>query len=201
MIVMEYLDGESLAGVLKSGPLPKLRAMAISRQIAEGMTAAHEAGVVHGDLKPANVMFTRGHVAKVMDFGLARRRGADLAATIAGALADRSVSISDGHSGGLSGTPAYMSPEQARGRPAGPASDVFSLCLILYEMVTGRRAIQADNLLSALSEIQDISPEALARQLPEPFASFVLVGLRPNPAERTLTMRQIADRLSSAIMR
>jgi serine/threonine protein kinase len=189
MIVMEYVDGRSLTPHREGQPLSGEAAAALARQVAEGMAAAHAQGVVHGDLKPANILVTAGGVAKVMDFGMARRT------RLAMQAAD-TVLWEPTPAGGISGTPAYMAPEQARGEPATPASDVFSLGLILYELLTGRNARTGDNLLELLHAIAREDPAAFAAAVPEPFAGILRLALAPDPAQRRITMADIAQRLA-----
>src|SRR5262249_39901364 len=123
MIVMEYVEGQALEDLLAGAPLPDATASSYARQIALGMAEAHRQGVVHGDLKPANVMVTSGGLIKIMDFGLARRQ----------APADGPTS-NGVESKGISGTPSYMAPEQVRGLPAVAASRVFSLRPLLHAL-------------------------------------------------------------------
>jgi serine/threonine-protein kinase len=176
---------------LKTGGLPLDRAAAIGAGIAEGMAAAHARGIVHGDLKPGNVIIDAAGGVKIMDFGLARRKSPD-------ASASQSVAWSQQTSQGLSGTPAYMSPEQSQGQPLTPASDVFSLGLILFELLGGRQAISAANVLEALRQIDAIEPDRLASEAPEPFRAILRAALVRDPRERQITMMEIADRLSAA---
>ena len=182
MIVMEYIDGRQLSEMLATGPLAADRAAALARQLASAMAAAHAQGVVHGDLKPGNIMITDTGMAKIMDFGLARRRSQ------ADAAADQGPR-------GLSGSPAYMSPEQTRGQSPCPASDVFALGLILYEMATGRRAIAASNLLEALRLIEHVDAIQLAGHVSEPFAGILRRALVIEAAERTIGMEDIVRAL------
>ena len=189
MIVMEYVAGRPLSQLLAEGPLAPEPAAALGRQIALGIAAAHAQGVVHGDLKPANVLVTPAGTVKVVDFGMARRSSSPVQGEETG-LWD------PGAAGGISGTPAYMAPEQARGEPATPASDVFSLGVLLYELVTGRRARAEGNLLELLHRI-DL--EDLTRHLagtPAPFADVLRLALAVAPADRRITMTQIAERLA-----
>ena len=188
MIVMEYVAGRPFSGFLMTGPLARQQAAGLCRQAALGMAAAHAQGVVHGDLKPANILVTPEGTVKIVDFGMARR-------STSSAQAEKTVLWDPGPAGGISGTPAYMAPEQARGEPATPASDVFSLGVMLYELVTGRRARAEGTLLESLHRIEG---EDLTRHLagtPEPFADVLRQALAVAPAQRRITMTQIAERL------
>jgi serine/threonine protein kinase len=189
MIVMEYVAGRPLSQLLGGGALAPAPAAAIGRQIALGMAAAHAQGVVHGDLKPANILVTPAGAVKVVDFGMARRSAAP-------AQGDVTSLWEPGSTGGISGTPAYMAPEQARGEPATPPSDVFSLGVMLCELVTGRRVRAEGTLLELLHRI---AQEDLTQQLsgmPEPFAAVLRLALAVAPAERRISMAQIAERLA-----
>jgi serine/threonine protein kinase len=190
MIVMEYVAGRPLSHIQDEGPLTHERVAALGRQIALGIAAAHAQGVVHGDLKPANVLVTPAGTVKLVDFGMARRSVPEVKGDETG-LWDPSPA------GRISGTPAYMAPEQARGELATPASDVYSLGVMLYELLTGQRARpEGDNLLEMLYRIDQ---EDLTRQLagmPEPFAGILRLALAAPPAQRRITMAQIAERLS-----
>jgi serine/threonine-protein kinase len=153
------------------------------------MAAAHAQGVVHGDLKPANILVTADGTAKVMDFGTARR-------SRLAAHAGDTILWDPAPPGSISGTPAYMAPEQARGEPATPASDVFSLGLIVYEMVTGRHARAEGSILEVLHRIDQEDPSHYAALAPEPFAGILRLALAADPAQRRITMAQIAERLA-----
>jgi eukaryotic-like serine/threonine-protein kinase len=185
MIVMEHLEGRTLAKILEQSALPLPRASAIAGQVAAGMAAAHNHGVVHGDLKPANVMVSADDLAKIMDFGLARRAAA------ASVNAD-TMNWNPATAGGISGTPSYLSPEQARGEPATPASDVFSLGLMTYEMITGKRAINGTNIFEALRQIDQLDPENLTQGIPDPLRHILVQSLGHDPHQRTLAMADIA---------
>jgi serine/threonine protein kinase len=189
MIVMEYVAGRPLSQLLEEGPVAPAQAAALGRQIALGIAAAHAQGVVHGDLKPANILVTPAGTVKVVDFGLARRSASP-------AQADETGLWDPSPAGAISGTPAYMAPEQAHGEPATAASDVFSLGVMLYELATGRRARADGNMLELLYRIDK---EDLTRQLagtPEPFADLLRLALAVDPTERRITMAQIAERLA-----
>src|SRR5690348_11841286 len=150
-LTMEYVDGEDLASVVRRiGRLSQDKATEIARQICAGLAAAHERGVIHRDLKPANVMLDGAGKIRITDFGLA-----GIAATIKGAEV-------------RAGTPAYMAPEQLAGREVSARSDIYSLGLILYEILTGKRAFEASTLpeLIKLREQGTITnPSTLVRDL------------------------------------
>ncbi len=133
-LVMELLGGESLAERLARGPLPEAEAVEVACQVLEALSAAHREGVVHRDIKPGNVRLCPGGVAKLLDFGIARASaGTALSGT-----------------GSMIGTPAYMSPEQAEGKTAGPSSDLYSVGILLYEMLTGDVPFKAETPLVVL---------------------------------------------------
>ncbi len=189
MIVMEHVNGRPLDRLLAAGKLPMTEVRRIGRQIALGMAAAHAGQVVHGDLKPGNIMVGDSGAAKIMDFGLAHR-----AATAEPGEATGSWETVE--PGGLSGTPAYMSPEQARSEPATPQSDVFSLGLMLYEMLSGERAIRGENLLDVLREIDAFDAARAADGMPEPFATILSRALVADQRRRDLSMAEIAELLN-----
>ncbi len=185
VIAMEYLQGKPLGRLLQEGKLGPALALRIGAQVASGMSAAHAQGIVHGDLKPANIMVTNAGTAKILDFGLARRdeRLID---------PDATATLSASDSSRVRGTPHYMSPEQAGGQPAVPASDVFALGLILYEMAAGRQAINGKTLLEVLGQIHTLDAERLARETPDPLARVLRVALARETVRRRITMAEIA---------
>jgi serine/threonine protein kinase len=186
MIIMEYVDGRPLEKILEAGALPANQAASLGRQIAQGMAAAHAMGVIHGDLKPANLMVTADGAVKIMDFGLARRAGANGSAS----ESDQNKAFT------ITGTPRYLAPERARGEPATPAADVFALGLMLYEMVTGREAISGKSLGEVLGRIHKLDAAQYAAELPEPFAAIVGRALVANPNQRDIRMTEIAALLA-----
>ncbi len=188
MIVMEYVEGQSLAKRLEAGPLERQQAAEYGRKIAEGMAAAHAAGVVHGDLKPANLMVTANGGIKIMDFGLAHRLRPEQ-------NLEDTLALSELRGVGLTGTLGYMAPELTRGEPSTPASDVYALGLILYEMLTGHPAVSGRNLLDLLRRIEQFDAARLAAEVAEPFAGVLRESLMFQASEREITMEQIADRL------
>ena len=148
-IVSELLDGATLRDALRSGLTPR-RAVDYAMQIASGLAAAHEKGVVHRDLKPENLFVTRDGRVKILDFGLATLRG-DPNPSMLGA---KSATVSEITSAGsLLGSVGYMSPEQVRGLPADHRSDIFAFGAILYEMLSGCRAFRAESAVETMSAI------------------------------------------------
>ena len=181
-IVMECVPGQSLAAKLKSGPLPPSEATSIAVQIAQALEEAHEHDVVHRDLKPANVMMTPRGQAKVLDFGLAK-----LLAT------DATQSLME--TGGVVGTPLYMSPEQAHGQNLDARTDLWSLGVIYYESLTGTPPFQAENSLSVLRAIIDETPRPPSKlrvELPAQTDRIVARALEKNPARRYQSAAEFA---------
>ena len=179
MIVMEHVEGRSLADVLVGGPLAAGRVREIGRQIASGMAMAHAKGVVHGDLKPANILLSGGDTVKIVDFGLAGRHRITHSGDSTRSLAGE---------GTVAGTPAYMSPEQADGGAASRQGDIFALGLILYDLLTATRSFEGRNLLEILETIRSTDPEACAAAVDEPFRSLLRRMLVRDPKERTITI-------------
>jgi serine/threonine protein kinase len=138
-IAMELVEGATVRELLIAGTLPIRKAIEIAAQIAEGLAKAHEAGIAHRDIKPGNLMVTADGFVKILDFGLAK-----LAPAREELSQLHTRASSDTRSGVIVGTPEYMSPEQAGGLPLDFRSDQFSLGLVLYEMVTGKRAFRRD---------------------------------------------------------
>ncbi len=190
-LVMEYVDGEDLASLLRRiGRLPGDKALEIGRGLCAGLAAAHDKGIIHRDLKPANVMIDgRGH-ARIADFGLA-------------ALAD-AVSSAD-----MSGTPHYMAPEQLTGGGASLRSDVYSLGLVLHEMLTGKRVFKAKSLGELRALHAESSPSSLSSSgagVDPGFDRVVLRCLAKDPASRPASAREVllslpgGDPLQAAIL-
>jgi Tol biopolymer transport system component/predicted Ser/Thr protein kinase len=172
-IVMEYLEGESLAQRLGKGPLPVAQVLQYGTQIASALDKAHRNGVTHRDLKPGNIMLTKSG-AKLLDFGLAK---ADPALAVGATLTDMTPRASPmTQQGTIVGTVPYMSPEQVEGKDVDARSDIFSLGAVLYEMVTGRRAFQGKSEFSVASAILSKDPELISTLQP----------LTPPALERTI---------------
>ncbi|MGQ0637147.1 MAG: protein kinase domain-containing protein [Planctomycetaceae bacterium] len=176
LIVMEYVAGRSLAAHLEEGAFEPARAGHVVRQAALGMAAAHAAGIVHGDLKPENLLITDEGLVKITDFGLARR---DLKTEPTAKTATWL-----GQPEGLSGTPAYMAPEMVAGAQPTPASDVFALGLVFYELLTGRKAVQGDNVLKVFQGLRELQPDRLAAEVPERWQALFKRMLAEDPRQR-----------------
>lgn len=171
-LVMEHLEGQTLAERLRRGALPIDQALEYGAQIAEALSVAHRAGIIHRDLKPGNVMLTKSGV-KLLDFGLAKRsRGPVHAAAGTGCSASTVEPLTS--EGALVGTVHYMAPEQLEGQEADARTDIWALGLVLYEMVTGKRAFKGQSSAAviaailerepvAISSLQPLAPEALER--------------------------------------
>ena len=172
-IVMEYVEGRSLAQIIRDdGPLSPDRAADIATDVAAALGFAHRGGVVHRDVKPGNVLISPSGQVKVTDFGIARAVSERLAPT------SRSIVV---------GTPEYFSPEQARGEPVDPRSDVYSLGIVLYEMLTGRPPFAGDSPVAvAYKHVQEtpIPPREIDPALPSSLEAVTLKALAKNPANR-----------------
>jgi Tol biopolymer transport system component len=182
-IVMELVDGETLAERLKRGPLSASEATDIARQIVDALEAAHERGIVHRDLKPSNIKITPGGVVKVLDFGLAK------AATGVGAAVGASgvpTQISASLEGVVMGTPAYMSPEQARGQTVDARSDIWAFGCVLFEMLTGRPAFAGETTTDVLAKILEGQPnwDLLPPETPASLRMLLKSALAKQPKQR-----------------
>ena len=179
-LVMEFLEGQPLDRILEKGSIPFSRASAWAAEVACALSAAHRKGVIHGDVKPANVLITDNGRVKLMDFGMARLASRDSAATP------------------LLGTPAYWCPEQIVGRPQDARSDFFSLGVVLYEMVTGKRPFDADSLQGICGRVLSstpLPPSHANPSLPAGFDGVVARCLAKDPSARYATTEALAEAL------
>jgi serine/threonine-protein kinase len=157
-IVMELVEGEDLSAILARGAVPVPEAVAIARQIADALEAAHEQGIVHRDLKPANVKVREDGTVKVLDFGLAKALAPEGAGAAADAANSPTLTAQATGAGVILGTAGYMAPEQARGKAADRRADVWAFGVVLYEMLTGRRAFQGEEVSDVLASVLKDTP-------------------------------------------
>ena len=185
-IVMELVPGRSLADVLRDdGPLEPARAANIAAQVADALSAAHAAGIVHRDIKPGNIMVTADGQAKVLDFGIAR------------ALDSHSLT----QTATVLGTSSYMSPEQALGQPVDARSDIYSLGCVLYEMLTGEPPFVADVSAAVLHQHVRVEPKPARERnpdIPQALNDLVMQMLAKDPKDRPQTAAEVRDRLEHA---
>src|SRR5688572_12354287 len=173
-LVMEFIDGPTLADRIADGPLPLDEAVAITKEIADALEVAHEQGIVHRDLKPANIKIRPDGVVKVLDFGLAKI--VEPAGVVSGrSMSPTITSPAMTQAGVILGTATYMAPEQAKGRGADKRSDVWALGCVMYEMLTGRRAFEGEDISDTLALILRGEPDwnALPRNLPPAVVSLL----------------------------
>src|SRR5262249_39340042 len=156
---MERIAGVTLRRVLADGPVPAKKLLSIAAQVAEGLSKAHAGGIVHRDLKPENIMVTMEGFVKILDFGLAR---VSVPVDEVGGATRVPTMATGTEPGVVLGTVAYMSPEQAGGRPVDFHSDQFSFGAILYEMITGRRAFARTSSVETLAAIIGDEPTSIA---------------------------------------
>jgi serine/threonine-protein kinase len=185
-MAMELLDGTELSKRMAQGALPVPEAISIAEQVAEGLAFAHDNGVIHRDIKPGNItLLPRGRV-KIMDFGIARLKTSDLKTQLGVRL----------------GTPKYMSPEQSNGGTIDHRTDIFSLGIVLYEMLTGARLFQGDSLPQVLHNVATFVPPPPSRLKPEVSSLLDLVVMRAlakKPEERYGSAWEMVDDLHNCL--
>jgi serine/threonine protein kinase/Tol biopolymer transport system component len=188
ILVLELIPGDTLEERIARGPLPRARALAYARQIADALDAAHERGVVHRDLKPANIKITPDGVIKVLDFGLARTTNSPTSTDSDGPTLTATAT----REGVIMGTPGYMSPEQARGEVVDKRADVWAFGCVLFEMLAGSRAFGGDTVSDTLVAILDREPNwaSLPDDLPAPLRRVLERCLRKDRKQR---IRDIGD--------
>jgi len=183
-LVLELVEGETVADRIQRGSVPVTDALTIARQIADALDAAHEKGIVHRDLKPANIKVTPDRVVKVLDFGLAKAATGERQSPV--------VTVDSTQKGTILGTAAYMSPEQARGQPVDKRTDIWAFGCVLYEMLTGHAAFPGETVSDTIAAILEREPDwaALPATTPAMVARLLKRGLEKDPKRR---VRDIAD--------
>ena len=191
-LVMELVDGPTLADRLTQGAIPVDEALPMARQIADALTAAHAQGIVHRDLKPANIKVRRDGTVKVLDFGLAKVMEPAESGQEAATVTRQAMT----QAGMIVGTAAYMSPEQAEGKAVDPRSDIFSFGAVLYEMVTRRRAFGGDSIAQVVSSVLRDEPPAPGG--PAAVAEAIRRCLQKRPEDRFASMADVHAALDAA---
>jgi len=194
-LVEELLEGESLRERLARGPIPVREAVEIAVQVAQGLAAAHGKHIVHRDLKPANVFITNEGIVKILDFGIAK-----LVESVPPGEADTLTHAPTGATdlGRVLGTMAYMSPEQARGMPVDPRSDIFSFGVVLYEMLSGRRPFRGETATDTVAAIIKDDPPPLPEGVPAALQGVVTQCLAKRPDQRFSSAHDLALALQAA---
>ena len=185
-IAMEMLEGVDLHHRISQGRIPVPHAIDIAEQVAEGLAFAHERGVVHRDIKPANIMIVHGERVKIMDFGIARMRVSDLKT----------------QTGLVLGTPKYMSPEQVAGHPVDQRSDIFSLGIVLYEMLTGKPPFSGStttSLMHSIASMPPVPPSRVNREVSVMLDLVVAKALEKDPNVRYQDVHDLASDLRACL--
>jgi serine/threonine-protein kinase len=191
-LILEFVEGESLAQRLARGPLAIDDAIDVCRQVATALEAAHESGIVHRDLKPGNIMLTPAGDAKVLDFGLAKAAAPMGSASSANLSASPTMTYAATMAGAILGTAAYMSPEQARGKPVDRRTDIWSFGCVLFECLSGRMVFSGETVSDMVAQILKSEPDwrALPEATPSNVRRLLALCLRKDPRER---LRDVGD--------
>src|SRR6201998_3623275 len=194
-LVMEYLEGETLAERLKKGPLPLDQVLQYAIEIADALDKAHRKGITHRDLKPGNIMLTKSGT-KLLDFGLAKLKGPQVAVANLSALPTEGSNLTA--QGTILGTLQYMAPEQLEGKEVDARTDIFALGVVMYEMASGKKAFEGESQASLIAKIVENDPppiSSLKPMTPPALDRVVKKCLRKDPEDRWQNARDITDEL------
>ena len=184
-LVMELVAGEDLSAIIGRGPMPLADVRSIAKQIADALEAAHEQGIIHRDLKPGNIKVKADGTVKVLDFGLAKALGPEWGSA-PDLMNSPTLTVHATQMGMIMGTAAYMAPEQARGKPVDRRADIWAFGVVLYEMLTGRRAFDGDDVSITLANVLKDEPkwQELPADLPTPLSRLLRRCLEKEPKRR-----------------
>ena len=192
-LVLELVEGPTLADRIAAGPIPLGEARAIALQIAEALEAAHEQGVIHRDLKPANVKVREDGAVKVLDFGLAKALAPDAMSGATGAMNSPTMSARATEMGLILGTAAYMSPEQAKGKSADRRADVWAFGVVLFEMIAGRQIFTGETPSEVMASVMKEEPDwnLAPAHLPPSMRRLLRRCLEKDPKKRLSSMSDV----------
>jgi serine/threonine-protein kinase len=200
-LVLELVEGPTLADRIANGPIPLDEALQIGEQVAMALEAAHQQGIVHRDLKPGNIKIRTDGTVKVLDFGLAK--ALEPAGTVSPGVSifTTITTPANTQAGAILGTPAYMSPEQARGKPVDKRADIWSFGCVLFEMLTGRRAFPGEDVTDTLAAVVKSDPEwsALGTDVPPRVRQALRACLQKDPRNRLRDFSDVRLELQDAV--
>src|SRR5499426_3625021 len=199
-LVMELVDGETLADRIARGAMPLDEALPIAKQIADALEAAHEQGIIHRDLKPANIKVRGDGTVKVLDFGLAKAIEPAVGSSPSHSMSPTITTPAMTQTGMILGTAAYMAPEQARGKPVDRRADIWAFGCVLYEMLTGQRAFDGQGVSGTLARVLEREPDwtRLPATLSPALRTYIRRCLQKDPRQRVQAIGDVRLALEGA---